>query len=131
MAWTKRQRLARQCNGSSPRAALLRLSESLHPTFVDVSCEVLRRVFVELQPLSAIDFRVRHAEPFTNGIEIYLVLFNQLMHGFLYERIGIVVVATLDLLGDAPYLIVVSLSKTCDRAVRYTLSLDPSAWTSP
>ena len=58
-------------------------------------------MFVELQPLSAIDFRVRQAESFTRGIEVDLVLFNESTLGFLHERIGIIVVAAFDLLSNA------------------------------
>jgi hypothetical protein len=58
-------------------------------------------VLVEFQSLPAVDFGICLLEARTKSIEVYLVLFNEAVHGFLHERVGIVVVATLYLLANA------------------------------
>jgi hypothetical protein len=94
------RRLAQRCIGSSARAGFPQFSQSLDTALVDVSGEVLRRMLVKLQSLPALDLGVRPLESFSQTLQVYLVLFNEPMHRFLYERIRGVVVPAFELLAD-------------------------------
>jgi hypothetical protein len=63
--------------------------------------QVFGSVLVEFQSFTSIDFGIRMLEARAKGIEVYLVLFNEPMHGLLHECVGIVVVAALYLFANA------------------------------
>ena len=97
----QRARLAQRCSGeSSARAGLLKLREAMHTSFMDIACEFLCCVLVELQAFSAVDFGIRLLEPYAKGCQIAVVLFNQPVHGFLNKRIGVIIIAPRDFFAD-------------------------------
>ncbi|MGO9259299.1 MAG: hypothetical protein ACLQU1_23745 [Bryobacteraceae bacterium] len=63
---------------------------------MDVFCQASRRLLVEFQAFTAIDFRIGPPKSFSKSFDVQLVLFNQAMHGFMNERIDVIVIAAID-----------------------------------
>ena len=66
-------------------ARLLQFGESTHPTHTNTAYQVFGSVLVEFQSLPAVNLGIRLLEARAKSIEVYLILFNETVHGFLHE----------------------------------------------